>query len=81
MSRLKRVRRIPIPPVNELRREARILREIAADDPRAVALADAVETIIDAGGFVRHGGGERTKPRVTPAQALWKKPPPDTPGG
>jgi hypothetical protein len=60
MSRLKRIkmRRVAVPP-NQLKAEAERLRQIASDDPRAIALADADETIADAGGFVRHGGWKR----------------------
>jgi len=67
---------LAVPPASELRREAAILREIAADDPAAVALCDAVEEITDAGGFVRHGPRE-TKPR--PLLPEWKKEPSENP--
>ena len=57
---------LAVPPASELRREAAILREIAADDPAAVALCDAVEEI-----------ARETKPR--PLLPEWKKEPPENP--
>jgi hypothetical protein len=55
------------------------LRQIAPNDRDVETLCNAVEEIIEAGGFVRHGGGENTRPKVTPASLEWKKEPPENP--
>jgi hypothetical protein len=55
------------------------LRRLAPGDRDVAAICDAFEEIDAAGGFVRRGGGERTKPRVTPAAAGWKRLPPENP--
>jgi len=60
--------------------EAKILREIALDDPKAVAVANAFlafDEMIADGFTVRKGGPEEPK-RATPLPE-WKKPPPENP--
>ena len=83
MSRLcrrlarKRTRRVAVPPISELRREAKLLREAAPDNPRVRKLCDAFEEVANADGYTRVGGGEATKPR--PLHPLWKREPPEIP--
>jgi hypothetical protein len=82
MRRLSRTgkRRTALPPREQLRAEAKILREIAPDDPKAVAVANAflaVDEMIADGFTVRKGGPEEPK-RATPLPE-WKKPPPENP--
>ena len=69
----------------QLKAKAAKLREVAGDDPQAVAVADAflaVDEMIAAGYTLREGGGERTKPvplpkELQPYAAQWAKPPPE----
>jgi hypothetical protein len=82
MRRLSRTgkRRTALPSREQLRAEAKILREIAPDDPKAVAVANAflaVDEMVADGYTVRRGGPdepERAKPL-----AEWRKPPPEMP--
>jgi hypothetical protein len=76
---------VPVPPAAELGRQAKILREIAGDDPRVVALVDvfeAVDEMINQGWIERRGGGEKTQPvplpkELRPYAAQWEKEPPE----
>jgi hypothetical protein len=77
--RLKRTATRYVPPVSKLRREIAILREIGPDDPKVTALTDAVEEMLAAGYYVRHGGGEATESRRWPLLPEWGgKEPPET---
>jgi hypothetical protein len=66
-----------VPPINQLRREAKILRQLAPDDPRVVRFCNAVDETIADGYTVRRGGPDEPK-RAKPLPE-WKKPPPETP--
>jgi hypothetical protein len=76
-------RRSALPPRDQLRAEAKILRE--SGDPKAVAVANAflaVDEIIPDGWIVREGGGAATKPvplpkELRPYAAQWEKTPPE----
>jgi hypothetical protein len=74
-------RRTALPPREQLRAEAKILLEIAPDDPKTVHLANAflaVDEMIAGGYTVREGGGEATKQR--PLLPEWRgKGPPERP--
>ena len=81
-SRLSRTgnRRVALPPREQLRAEARILRQIAPDDPKVIAVANAylaTDEMLAAGYTVRRGGPDEPK-RAEPLPE-WKKPPPETP--
>jgi hypothetical protein len=63
-----------------LRAEAKILRQIAPDDPKVIAVANAylaTDEMLAAGYTVRRGGPDEPK-RAEPLPE-WKKPPPETP--
>jgi hypothetical protein len=64
-----------VPPVKQLRAEAKILREVCADDPGIVRLCDAVTELLDAGYTVREYDGPQ--PRRWPLLPEWggKEPP------
>jgi len=81
-SRLSRTgnRRVALPPREQLRAEAKILRQIAPDDPKVIAVANAylaTDEMLAAGYTVRRGGPDEPK-RAEPLPE-WKKPPPETP--
>jgi hypothetical protein len=78
-QRLKRIRRAAaitakLPRVQQLREQAKALRKVAPDDVGITRLCDAVETIADAGGFVRRGPRE-TKQRPLLPEWGGKEPP------
>jgi hypothetical protein len=63
----------------ELQAKAAKLREVAADDPQAVAVADAfltVDQMLATGWTLREGGPQ---PRRWPLHPLWKREPPEIP--
>jgi hypothetical protein len=70
----KHTRRVRAPPPDQLRAEAKILHEIAPDDPKVIALCNAVEQMIADGYTLREGGPE---PRRWPLHEAWggKEPP------
>ena len=84
MRRLSRTskRRTALPSREQLRAEAKILREIAPDDPKAVAVANAflaVDEMVADGYTVRRGGPD--EPKRWPLHEAWKgREPPEHPG-
>ena len=96
-SRLKRiVRKVNnnkrgLPPITEIRRQARVLRQRFPNDHDVIATVNAfeavdkmVEEMIADGHTVREGGGAATKPmpppkHLQPYAAQWEKPPPEKP--
>ena len=75
-------RRSALPPRDQLRAEAKILRE--SGDPKAVGVANAflaVDDMIFADGYtVREGGGAATESRRWPLHEAWGgKEPPEIP--
>jgi hypothetical protein len=78
-----------LPPVRELLREARILRERFPHDRKVTAICDAFEEttkeMLDAGYTLRSGGGEKIRPmelppELEPYRAQWARTPPENPG-
>jgi len=73
-------RRAALPPVRQLLREAKILRERFPHGRKVIAVCDAFEEttaeMIADGYVLRSGGGEATKPRPMPPE--WKDSPEDT---
>jgi hypothetical protein len=94
-QRLKRIRkrvnnnelqkqRAALPPLSEVRRQARILRETFPDDPHVQHLVKCFEEtdklIFSDGCTVRKGGGEATESRRWPLLPEWGgKEPPERP--
>jgi hypothetical protein len=84
-SRLARTaKRTVLPPRQQLRAEAEIIRENS--NPKAVAVANAYLALdaemLTAGYVLREGGGEATKPlplpkELQPYERQWRKPPPE----
>jgi hypothetical protein len=68
-----------LPPPDQLQAKAAQLRQAVPDDPKIIALCDAIEEMVAHGWIVRHGGGEATESRRWPMHELWKKPPPERP--
>jgi hypothetical protein len=64
-----------VPPVKQLRAEAKIFREVCAADPGIVRLCDTVEELLDAGYTLREYDGPQ--PRRWELLPEWggKKPP------
>jgi len=79
--RLARTRRAALAP-DQLKAKAAKLREVAGDDPQAVAVADAFLTVDEmlAGWVERRGGGEKTAEKRWPLLPEWKgREPPENP--
>jgi hypothetical protein len=73
-----------LPPASELKREAKILRQIAPDDPHVTAVCDAFDAVtemLDVGYILREGGDTAVKPVPLheTLRGLWKKEPPEKP--
>jgi hypothetical protein len=65
-------RRVALPPVSELRAQAKILREVAGDDPHVIAVCDAFEAV---DGYLRVGGPDEPKRAPLLPEGKGREPP------